>query len=124
MLPQCYDSLLNAIEDEAAHVTMVIWPLLVFRVTATRDRRRMEVISRVVRVRMPIPSTLPRTILPFLLIVDIEIVVTVPADLETSGYLIRVVLVGQVDMEVYLPSRNDFCRLKHTAAEKLGSKSL
>lgn len=100
LLPQYFDSLLDAVEDETAHVAMVSWPLLVLCVTATRSRRRMEVISRVVRVWMPIPSALPRTNLAFLLIVEIKIVVSVPADLEASGHFVRVVLVGQIDTKV------------------------
>lgn len=79
---------------------MVVGPLGGLRIDATGRRRRMEVIPRVVRVRMPIPPTFPHAVPPHLLVVDIEIIVAVPANLESGGCLVRVVVAGQPDTEV------------------------
>ena len=51
-LPQRLDAVFDAIKDEAAHVAMSSRPLSVLRVGAASVRRRVEVIPRVMRVRM------------------------------------------------------------------------
>jgi len=84
MLPQPLDVLLDVIEDKPAHVSMVPRPFSVLRVTPAGLGRRMKVIPRVVCVRVPIPPTLPDTILTSLLVMNVEVVVAIPANLEST----------------------------------------
>ena len=84
MHPQLLDVLLDVIEDEPAHVSMVSRPFSVLRATPAGLGRRMKVIPRVVRVRMTIPPTLPDTILTSLLVMNVEVVVAIPANLEST----------------------------------------
>ena len=83
-LPQRLDALLDTVEHEAAHVSMISRPLSVLRVTPAGLGRRMEMLPGVVPIRMSIPPTLPDTVLPLLLVMDVEVVVAIPANLETS----------------------------------------
>ncbi len=63
---------------------MIVRPVGVPGFSTASYRRRVKMIPRVVHVRMAIPPTLPRLLVALFLIVDVEIVVAVPPDLETS----------------------------------------
>jgi hypothetical protein len=78
----------------------------------------MKVIPRVVGVRVPTPSTLPRTILLLLVVVDVEIVVPIPAHLEASGHLVRIVVAGHFDAGVQVPRLDDRHRLEGAMADE------
>jgi hypothetical protein len=69
----------DLVEDESQDITMVGRPGVI--VTGRRGGGRgMEVVARIVGVRMPIPSAVPGVLRMDLSIVDSEVVVRVPAD--------------------------------------------
>jgi len=60
----------------------------------------MEVISVVVGVRMPVPAAFPRAIRAVFLIVNVEVVIPIPPNLDSSRYLARIVLTRRFDAEI------------------------
>ncbi|UWM52758.1 hypothetical protein N0B31_11405 [Salinirubellus salinus] len=87
------DAFFNPVENEAAHPSMVRRPVSILRIATAGGRRRVKVISGVVGIRMSVPAAFPRAIRAFLLIVNVEVVVPVPPNLESSRYLAWIVLV-------------------------------
>jgi len=106
--------LLQKIEDEAAHISMIGGPLGVLGIGATGSWWWMEVWSRIVRVLMSIPTTLPGLVLSNLLIVNVEVVVCEPVNLKTRDGLTRVVVSRQFDVEVQFSVLDDLCGVSET----------
>jgi len=75
---------------------MVARPLSIFGVSAAGCRWWMKMLPGVVHVRMPIPPTLPRAVLLGFSIVNIEVVVAIPADLQVSRPVSRVLNCYQI----------------------------
>jgi hypothetical protein len=67
---------------------------------------------------MSIPATLPDAILVLLLIVNVEIVVAVPADLKTCCYSPRIILVSQRDAKMHSLFLDYLRRLAQTTPSK------
>ncbi len=118
--PECVDSLLDELENELAHVSVIRWPLAVFRVSSTRRRWGMEVIPRVVAVWVPIPPALPDAVWTLLLIMQSKIVIAIPADFEPSCCLVWIILAGEVDTEVESVRLVDPCGVGQSTASDPG----
>jgi hypothetical protein len=78
-VPQYCNPVFDFVENELQDITMVGRPGVI--VTGGRGGGRgMEVVARIVGVRMPIPSAFPGVLRMDLSIVDLEVVVRVPAN--------------------------------------------
>jgi len=86
---------------------MIVWPLLILRVSLTGGWWWMEVIPRIVGVWMSIPATRPRLTLPLFLILHIEIIIPVPANLQLCCYFTWVILARQYDSKMEFSVRNE-----------------
>jgi hypothetical protein len=97
---------------------MVRRPVSILRFAMASGRRRVKVLSGVVGIRMSIPATFPRAIRAFLLIVNVEVVISVPTNLKPSRYLARIVLIRQFDAEIQVSLLNEFRVLEHPAPDE------
>nr|WP_188788028.1 hypothetical protein [Halobellus salinus] len=120
LFPQSFDPFFDVIEGKAADVTMVLRPLCVFCVGATCVRRRMEVVSFVVTAGVAVPATLPYALLALFLIVNGEVVVAIPSNLEPSRHITRVVITGEFDTEIELPPFDEVHCFEHPTASESG----
>jgi hypothetical protein len=73
---------------------------------------------------MTIPSTLPHAVPPLLLIMEIEVVISIPANLEPSRRFSRIVVAGQLDTKMKVLRFDDFDRLEHAMPDKSRTHSL
>jgi hypothetical protein len=118
------DAFLDPVENEASHFTMVGRPLSILRIGTAGGRWWMEVISRVVGIRMSVPSAFPRPIRVVLLIVNIEVVIPIPPNLESSRYLTWIALIRQFDADMQVSFFDDFCRFERPTSDESGTQSL
>ncbi|QLC35628.1 hypothetical protein EFA46_015305 (plasmid) [Halarchaeum sp. CBA1220] len=93
----------------------------VLRIATAGGRRRVKVIHRVVGIRMSVPATFPRAIRVFLLIVNVEVVISIPTNLKPSRYLARIVLIRQFDAEIQVSLLDEFRVLEHLAPDESGT---
>ena len=118
------DAFLEPVENEASHFTMVERPLSILRIGTAGDRWWVEVISGVVSIRMSVPSAFPRPIRVVLLIVNIEVVIPIPPNLESSRYLTWMALIRQFDVKMQVSFFDDFCRFERPTSDESGTQSL
>jgi hypothetical protein len=78
----------------------------------------MKVISFVVTARVTIPPTLPHALLTLFLIVNGEVVVAIPSNLEPSRYITRVVITGEFNTEIQLSPLDEVHCFKHPTARE------
>jgi len=117
-IPQCLDTVPDVFNDDLTDVSVIIWPLSVFRFDATGSRWWMKVCPFVMCIWVPIPSTFPRIVFVRLLIMNIEILVSVPADLKTRRHLSWIVVVGKINVEIEVVFSNNLRRLDHSTSRK------
>lgn len=115
------DAFFYPVENEAAHPPMVRRPVSILRIATAGGRRRVKVISGVVGIRMSVPAAFPYAIRAFLLIVDVEVVISVPTNLKPSGYLVRIVLIRQFDAKIQVSLLDEFRVLEHPAPDESGT---
>jgi hypothetical protein len=87
---------------------MVGRPLRILCVGTTGGWRWMEMVPVVMGIWMSVPAAFPRAIRVVLLIVNAEVVISVPPDLNSSRDLTRIVLVREFDVEIPVSFLDDF----------------
>jgi hypothetical protein len=118
--PVGLDAGFDAVEDELADVAVVGWPVGVVGVRPAGVWWWVEVVACVVAVRMPVPATRPRLVCVGLLVVDAEIVVSIPPNLEFPRIVSGVVCWGEGCPEVEFHGVDEFDGVEQFAAGEPG----